>query len=78
MGSPLVVTYLPSQPHTYRMGHVDSGRVLRRGAILALFVLRGFAWFGVPFVYLEIQRRRLRQKQWPSGLLVQKQPQATK
>jgi hypothetical protein len=78
MGAPLIVTYLPSQPHIYRLGRIDSGRVLRRGAMLALFVLRGFAWFGVPFVYLEIQRRRLRQNQWTAGLLVQKQPQPTK
>ncbi|MCW3099499.1 MAG: hypothetical protein JWL77_5117 [Chthonomonadaceae bacterium] len=59
MGAPLVVTYLPSQPQTYRLGRVDSARVLRRGAMLALFVLRGFAWFGLPFLYLETQRRRL-------------------
>ena len=59
MGTPLMVTYLPSQPKTYRLGPVDSGRVIRRGAMLALFVLRGCAWFGLPFLYLETQRRRL-------------------
>lgn len=59
MGTPLTVTYLPTQPHTYRLGTVDGARVLRRGAILALFVVRGFAWFGIPFFYLETQRRRL-------------------
>jgi hypothetical protein len=59
MGAPLVVTYLPSQTQTYRLGRVDGARVLWRGAMLALFVLRGFAWFGLPFLYLETQRRRL-------------------
>ncbi len=78
MGAPLLVTYLPSQPKTYRLGQVDGGRVLRRGAMLALFVLRGFAWFGLPFLYLETQRRRLRKGQWPTIPLVQGQPLATK
>jgi hypothetical protein len=71
MGAPLVVTYLPSQPQIYRLGQVDSSRVQRRGAMLALYVLRGFAWFGVPFFYLETQRRRLgkskRAEAFPSG-----------
>ena len=67
MGAPMVVTYLPSQPQTYRLGRVDSGRVLRRGAILALFVLRGFAWFGLPFLYLENERRRLMRERKESG-----------
>lgn len=76
MGAPLVVTYLPSQPQTYRLGRVDSGRVLRRGAMLALFVLRGLAWFGVPFLYLETQRRRLLKDRSPSAPAGQ--PLATK
>lgn len=59
MGAPLEVTFLPAQPHTYRLGKVDSARVLRRGAMLALLAVRGFAWFGIPFLYLETQRRRL-------------------
>lgn len=59
MGTPLTVTYLPSNPRVYRLGKVDADRVWRRGAMLGLFVLRGFAWFGLPFLYLEMQRRRL-------------------
>ena len=65
MGNPLIVTYLPSQPKTYRLGLVDSGRVMRRGGMLALFVLRGIAWFGLPFLFLETQRRRLQKERRP-------------
>ncbi len=61
MGAPLTVTYLPSEPHTYRLGSVDGGRVARRGTMLFLLVLRGVACFGIPFLYLEIHRRRLQQ-----------------
>ncbi len=71
MGNPLVVTYLPSQPQIYRRGRVDSGGVMRRGAMLVLFVLRGFAWFGLPFFYLETQRRRLQKDRRPSEPRVQ-------
>jgi hypothetical protein len=74
MGNPLVVTYLPSQPQTYRLGLVDSGRVMRRGAMLALFVLRGLAWFGLPFLFLESQRRRLQKDRQPPAAAVQGQP----
>lgn len=65
MGTPLLVTYLPSQPQTYRMGPVDGERVMRRGGMAALFVLRGFAWFGLPFLFLETQRRRLQRDRRP-------------
>ncbi len=78
MGNPLVVTYLPSQPQTYRLGLVDSGRVLRRGAMLALYVLRGLAWFGLPFLFLESQRRRLQKDRQPPASAVQGQPMPTK
>ena len=60
MGAPLMVTYLPAQSQSYRLGTVDSGRVARRGGMLILLALRGFAWFGLPFLYLETQRRRLK------------------
>ncbi|MCW3055355.1 MAG: hypothetical protein JWN14_4525 [Chthonomonadales bacterium] len=78
MGAPLTVTYLPSHPQTYRMGLVDAGRVMRRGTMLALFVLRGFAWFGLPFLYLETQRRRLQKAKRPASSLGQSQPLPTK
>lgn len=76
MGAPLVVTYLPSQPQTYRIGQVDSGRVARRGTILGLLVLRGIAWFGLPFLFLETQRRRLSKDRIPTASPGQGQPLA--
>lgn len=78
MGAPMVVTYLPSQPQTFRLGRVDSGRVVRRGAMLALLVLRGFAWFGLPFLFLETRRRRLYADRKRGAPLAQAQPLPTK
>ena len=73
MGTPLVVTYLPSQPQTYRLDRVDGTRVARRGGMVALLVLRGFAWFGLPFLFLETRRRRLQRVNRPAAPPAQRQ-----
>jgi hypothetical protein len=78
MGAPLVVTFLPSNARVYRLGTVDGGRVLRRGVMLSLFVLRGVAWFGLPFLFLERQRRRLKKERQPAPSVQQGQPLPTK
>ncbi len=53
IGTPIEVTYLPSEPHLIRVGDVTSGTVTRSLIFAVLFVVVGLLAFGLPLIAVQ-------------------------
>jgi hypothetical protein len=53
IGTVIPVTYLPSDPHTVRIGSVSTGRVATTALTSTLFIVAGLVAFGLALVGLD-------------------------